>query len=127
MTTVSLDVRNPQCPVLPGWTTVQASNGQQYSYLYSGGTDGRGDAEFQVGTGQQQVQINLVCDIRYQIQSVSVSGDARGDFSISGSDPRSRTITDTDNDEETVEYSVTVLDTTANCTISCDPQIRNQP
>jgi len=127
MTTVSLDVRNPQCPVLPGWTTVQASNGQPYSYRYTGGTDDAGDAIFPIVSGSQSVQINLICDMRYEIQSVNLTGAASGDFSVSGSDPRSRTITDTDTDVDSVEYCVVVRDTVAGCTISCDPQIRNQP
>lgn len=128
MTTVSLDVRNYSSPPGSGWTSVQASNGQTYSYRYTGGTDGQGDADFPVGSGLQQVQINLICDARYQIRSVTLTGTITRDFSVTGSsDPRSRTINDTDTDQGSVQYCVLVLDTTANCTIPCDPQIRNQP
>ncbi len=125
---VSASPATPGCPPGSGWTSVQASNGQTYSYHYSGGTDGQGAADFPVGSGPQQVQINLICDARYQIQSVTLEGAASHDFSVTGgSDPRSRTINDTDTDVDSVEYSVLVLDTVAKCTIPCDPQIRNQP
>lgn len=128
MFTVNLDVRN-FAATDPNWTSVQASNGQTYSYRYAdtGGGDGRGDFDFRLHAGQQQIQVNLVADVRYQIQSISFAGSASADFSVQGAAPRTRVILDSDEDEGTVDYSVLINDTVAGCTIPCDPQIRNQP
>ena len=121
--TVSLDIRNNQYQPGPGWTTVQAANGNNYSFKYSGGSDGNGGAN--VSEANTVIQVNLVCDPRYHITSVSLT-DPKGDVTENHT-TRQATLTDSDADKNyDIYYGLNIQDTTANTTFQCDPQIHNE-
>jgi hypothetical protein len=121
----SLDVRNFASNE-PGWTNVQAPNGQTYSYAYSGGTDGVGGYETRVGNGVQTINVNVAADPRYDIQGVTFPGDIQNQLTWHGS-ARAGVITDVNTQAEQAHYCVTITDTQANTTFNCDPMISNDP
>lgn len=128
-TNVCLDVRNFATNG-GGWTNVQASNGQTYSYLYSGGNNGgNGSVVYSVGRGNAAITLVFASttDSRYQFSAITFTGDNAGQLSTHGNAPRTRVINDQCSATINAQYKVTVLDTTANVTIPCDPLIRNQP
>jgi len=122
---VTLDIRNPQYPPGTGWKTVQASNNTTYSYNYAGGSDGHGNSTVK-GRGVVTVTVNLICDQRYQISTVGFNNDPNNQLSNPSKSARAATILDQNNAIESDAYfSITVTDTTANCTLVCDPMISN--
>lgn len=123
---INLDVRNFSSSD-PGWANVQGSNGQPYSYSFSGGDDGLGGLVQTVGKGRDTAPLQLTADPRYQISGCTFSNDTQGQLSWSGSSPRAGSIIDANDRVETAKYTVTVTDTTANCTVPCDPSVRNVP
>lgn len=127
-TSVTLDVRDFASSG-DGWTNVGASNGATYSYKYSGGDQpgNDGSVTYQVGGGQAAITLGLTGDARYRLQSVDFSGDQADQLSAQGQAPRTRVINDRCSAVITAQYKVTVLDTTANASIPCDPMIKNEP
>lgn len=120
---VKLDIRNFSMPPNSGWTNVTAANGAEYSYKYSGGSDGRGNAT--VSIPNQVIEVDLICDQRYHVDKVTLT-DPDGDITESHT-TRSVTFTDNDADKSySVYYSITILDTSANTTFGCDPTIHNE-
>lgn len=124
---IQLDLRNfPSSE--PGWHDIAASNGQTYSYRYTGGDDGAGGLVQTVGQGRDTAPIQLVADQRYRIESCNFTGDSKSQLSWNGNSPRAGSITDVNEQVETAEYSLRVMDTgNGNCTIDCDPPIDNKP
>jgi hypothetical protein len=123
--TVSLDIRNFAATPGDGYTNTTASNNATYSYKYSGGTDGNGGVEVVTGTGTLTVTVTVSADPRYIIREVTFTGNV-GDLSWGfGPTAYSAVITDTDLDNENGYYSVLIADTTAGCTLPCDPPIKN--
>lgn len=123
---INLDVRNA-ASTDPGWHTVSASNGQPYSYRYSGGDDGAGGLLQVVNQGRDTAPLQLIADQRYQISGHNFSNDTHNQLTWNGNGNRAGTIIDANNQVETAEYSITVTDTgNGNCTIECDPQIVNR-
>lgn len=111
----------------PGWVNTPASNGQVYGFLYTGGDDGHGGLVQTVGRGRDTATIQLVADNRYQIGGCSFLADSQDQLSWSGSG-RSGTIVDANTAVETAEYIINVTDTgNGNCSIPCDPAVRNEP
>lgn len=122
---VYLDVRNFQSNG-DGYTNVQASNGAWYSYKYTGGSDGHGNSQVTVGAGQAAIAVHLQSDSRYSITNISFN-PAVSDFSWHGNSPTVAVINDTAVTVTTTKWTATVTDSTANCTVPCDPMIDNKP
>lgn len=127
-TNVSLDVRN-----FPsdggGWTNVVASNGATYSYKYAGGNQANdGSIVYAIGGGHAATTLVFATtDRRYQFADVSFVNDNANQLTAEGNAPRTRVINDRCDAAIDAQYKVTVLDTTANATIPCDPMIQNKP
>jgi len=127
-TSVSLDIRMGSSSD-PGWVDVSASNGQPYSYCYTGGNNGNnGNLEFSVGGGNAATTVGLIADARYEFQgNVTFLNDPAGQLSSQGNAPRLRVVNDSCSAAlPNGQYKITVLDTTANATIPCDPVIINK-
>lgn len=121
---IYLDVRNFASSD-PGWHSVNASNGQTYSYCYTGGDDGQGGLVQTVGQGRDTAPVQLTADQRYQISQCNFTNDPQNQLSWNGSG-RAGAIIDANTQVETAEYSLLVADTgNGNCTIPCDPKIIN--
>lgn len=128
-TSVFLDVRN-SAGNGGGWTDVQASNGQTYSYKYTGGNNsGDGSVVYSVGGGNAAVTLVFAetADARYQFDGIAFIGDNADQLAAHGNAPRTRVINDRCSAAIDAQYKVTVRDTTANATIPCDPMIKNKP
>lgn len=113
----------------PGWHNVMASNNQTtYGFCYTGGDDGAGGLVQTVGQGRDTAPIQLVADPRYQISDHTFTNDTQHQLSWSGNGNRAGAIIDANNQVETAAYSILVTDTgNGNCTIPCDPPIKNEP
>lgn len=125
---ISLDVRNFAANG-DGWTNTQASNGQTYSYKYTGGDPGtdNGTLTFTVGHGNAAVNFSLIADPRYTVGSVSFTGDNANQLTTTGNAPRSRVINDRNTAAINANYKVDVIDTgNGNVTVPCDPPIVNK-
>ena len=128
MPNVTLDVRNYPSNGTDGYTDTTASNNAIYSYLYGGGSDGSGDVEETGGNGSASFTVTVGSDPRYQISNVVFSGDIEGQLSWQPGTPATVvTIVDSDTSTGSGHYSITVSDSTANCTFPCDPEIVNKP
>jgi hypothetical protein len=112
----------------PGWKNVNGNNGQPYSYLYGGGSDGVGGLDTTVGSGTQVMQVKLDTDQqRFQLADIQFFGDTQNQLTWNGTSNKVGTITDQNTQVETASYTVIVTDTQANTTIPCDPMIKNDP
>lgn len=128
MPNVTLDVRNSPSNGSDGYTNTTASNGTIYSYLYGGGSDGHGNMDETANGGSATFTVTVGSDPRYQISNVVFNGDIEGQLSWQqGAAPTSASISDSDTSSGSGTYCVTVSDTTANCTLPCDPTITNRP
>lgn len=129
-TSVILDVRN-SAGNGDSWTNVVASNGQTYSYKYSGGNQStnNGSVEYAVGSGHAAITLAFATatDARYRFDGVTFVNDNANQLTAQGNAPRTRVINDRCDAAIDAQYKVTVLDTAANATIPCDPMIRNKP
>ena len=124
---VSLDVRNFSSGGSDGYTDVAASNGATYSYKYSGGSDGHGNVRVTVGMGQAAINVTVGSDQRYSITNVTFN-PADSQFSWhAGGNAKVAVIIDTASSLASVKYTVIVTDSTAHCTVPCDPIIQNIP
>ena len=126
---INLDIRN-SAQNQPGWVDVQASNGQTYSYSFTGGDDGRGGLIQTVGQGRDTAPLQLNADRRYQIASSNpcvFEGDDNHQLSWNGQSPYAGSIVDANTVVETAEYTLNVTDTgNGNCNIPCDPRVINE-
>jgi len=128
-TSVTLDVRN-SAGNGDGWTNVVASNGQTYSYKYTGGNRANdGSIVYTVGNGHAATTLFFAAttDTRYQFDAITFVNDDANQLTAQGNAPRTRVINDRCDAVIDAEYKVTVRDTTANATIPCDPMIQNKP
>lgn len=128
-TNVSLDVRNFPSNGTDGYTNTTASNNTVYSYQYGGGSDGHGNVNETASGGSATITVSLNSDPRYWISAVVISGDIEEQLSSPPVGPSTTSVVITDSDSSTGSgyYSITVSDTTAQCTFPCDPQITNVP
>lgn len=112
-----------------GWTTTTASNGQPYSFKYSGGHDDNGGMKTKVGDGTATIALNVDAEGRYGLSNVQFKDDAYSQLSWSPSpDMESGTITDINTQVETAHYTTLVSDAqNGNTIIPCDPMIGNDP
>lgn len=123
---VSLDVRNFASNGSDGYTDTTASNNATYSYRYTGGSDNGGDVNFH-GRGRVTLTVQLQSDPRYQISSVGFTGDTNNQLTwLAQNAPTTAVIQDLNTVVQNANYKITVSDTTANCTVPCDPQINNK-
>jgi hypothetical protein len=124
---VSLDVRNAATGPAPGYTHVTASNGTAYYYKYGGGSDGNGNVNVKVGGGQAAITVTVGSDPRYSITNITFSPASTQFTWHAGGTAHVAVIQDTAAVVESVKYTTVVTDSTANCTIPCDPVIHNVP
>lgn len=125
-TNATLDVRNFPSNGSDGYTNTTASNNAIYSYKYSGGTDNAGGMDVKVGQGTATLNLSLDSDQRYSIDDVNFTDDPNNQLAWRGNAPTNGVITDANTAVETAHYSVTVADSTADCTFPCDPMIDNE-
>lgn len=125
---VTLDVRNFPSNGSDGYTNATASNAAVYSYLYAGGSGGKGNVDVANGSGHAAITVSLISDPRYSISNINFSNDLANQFSWhAGGNAKVAVITDTNSASAEVKYTCIVTDSTANCTIPCDPMIKNVP
>lgn len=124
---VSLDVRNFSSGGSNGYKDVTASNGQTYSYKYTGGSDGNGNVSVRVGGGQAAVNVALNSDARYSISNITFNPTDTQFSWHAGGNAAVAVIVDTAVSVASVKYTAIVTDSTANCTVPCDPMIQNVP
>ena len=113
-----------------GWINTTASNGQPYSFKYSGGENGNGGLKTKVGDGQATINLSVDTDNRYSINGVNFVHDTNQQLSWqpnTGSQSAG-VITDQNSMAENCDYVTVVVDAQANgATIYCDPMIQNEP
>lgn len=126
--TVTLDVRNFPSAEGSGYTNIEASNKNTYSYRFTGGPTNDGNVSEITGTGPAQITVQVQADPRYHINNITFGNNQANDLSWNLTNPPYiATITDTNVDNIDSEYSVNILDTVANATVLCDPSIKNRP
>jgi hypothetical protein len=123
---ITLDVRN-FATTATNWTNVTASNGQTYSYSYTGGDDGTGGLVMTVGQGRDTAPVRIVADQRYDITNCTFTGDGASQLTWNGNSTKAGSIVDANTAVENAEYTLLITDTVANCTVACDPPVRNVP
>jgi hypothetical protein len=125
---VSLDVRNFSSNG-DGYTNVNGSNGQPYSYKFTGGNtpSNNGNVTVVKGGGQAAITVHVGSDPRYSITNITFNPQDTQFTWHGGNHAAVAVITDTAVAVASVKYSVTVTDSTANCTVPCDPVIQNVP
>ena len=124
---VNLDVRNAAAGPASGYTQVTASNGTTYYYKYSGGSDGNGNLTVKVNSGQAAINVTVGGDSRYSITNITFNPSTTHFTWHAGGHAAVAVIVDPANVVEEAKYTCIVTDSTANCTIPCDPVIRNVP
>ena len=123
----TLDVRNSSSSQ-PGWVNVQASNNQTYSYCYAGGDDNAGGMTVNIGSGRTTLNIRSIADHRYNLTGCGFTGTGYEQMSWNGNSAQAGEIVDANTGAANVKYTITVTDTgNGNCTIPCDPMIKNVP
>lgn len=110
-----------------GWSNATATNGQPYSYKYSGGNDDRGDMDNQVNSGIATLQLNLDTDQQRYALAGATFDDPANQLQWAKINDASGTITDVNTAVENAKYTIQVTDTTSGATIPCDPMIINRP
>jgi hypothetical protein len=125
---VSLDVRNFSSNG-DGYKNVNSSKGQPYSYKFIGGNtpSNNGDVSVTKGGGQAAITVHVGTDPRYSITNVSFSPTDSQFSWQAGGNAAVVVIHDTAVEVASVEYTCTVTDSTANCTVQCHPVIQNVP
>jgi len=123
---VSLDVRNFSSGGADGYTDVLASNGATYSYKYTGGSDNHGNVQVMVGGGQAAINVMVGGDPRYSITNITFNPTDSQFTWHAGGNARVAVIIDTAATVASVKYTVIVTDSTAHCTVPCDPMIQNK-
>ncbi|MES2859215.1 MAG: hypothetical protein V4704_08575 [Pseudomonadota bacterium] len=121
---ISLDVRQGSSSDA-GWQDVEASNGQTYSFHYSGGDDAKGGVRAIVGKGVVTGPLRLVADKRYELDGCLFTDDTHDQLSWSGKG-QAGSLRDENTKAQTAYYTTIVLDTVAKCQIPCDPMIKNE-
>ena len=123
---VSLDVRNFSSGGADGYVDVAASNGATYSYKYTGGSDDHGNVRVTVGSGQAAINVTVGGDPRYSITNITFN-PTDGQFTWrAGGSARVAVIIDTAATVASVKYTAIVTDSSAQCTVPCDPMIQNK-
>jgi hypothetical protein len=124
---VNLDVRNFSSGGADGYTNVIASNGQTYSYKYTGGSDSHGNVNVTVGHGQAAINVTVGSDARYSITNITFNPADTQFTWHAGGHASVAVILDTAATVVSVKYTTIVFDSNAGCSIPCDPVIHNVP
>ena len=127
---VSLDVRNFASSG-DGWTNTTASNGQTYSYKYTGGdaNSNNGKVTCTIGHGNAAITLTSIAASQYQIGTITFTGDNASDpqLSTQGNATGSRVINDKNTAAINANYKVNIIDTgNSGVTVPCDPPIINK-
>jgi len=123
--TIDLYVQDHGSNGSDGYTDTTASNGNTYSYRYTGGSGNGGDLTF-TQRGAVTIVLQLKGDRRYTISNVSFPSDPNNQLSWVSNSPTTGVIHNKNDAVQVAEYKVTVSDSAANCTVPCDPQIINK-
>jgi hypothetical protein len=127
---INLDLRN-SAQTEPGWVNVAASNGQTYSYSYTGGDDGAGGLVQTINRGRDTAPLRVNADRRYKIADTNgcvFTDDPNNQLTWNGNSPYAGSIVDANTAVETAKYTINITDTgNGNCNIPCDPPVRNEP
>lgn len=110
----------------PSWKDVQASNGETYSFRYTGGDDNKGNVSAKVGNGVVTFPLRLDADKRYGISGCSFRDDKFDQLSWRGDSEKAGNLIDKNDKVQTAYYTIVVTDKDANCEIPCDPRIVNE-
>jgi hypothetical protein len=124
---IQLDIQNHASSGSDGYTNTTASNGSIYSYRYSGGEGSGGDVVFRT-RGRVTVNVHLGDGRNYSIEDVSFTGDTHQQLRwLSSSEASSIAVIQDKNDQtQTAQYKITVLDKNSEVSIPCDPMIANR-
>lgn len=126
---INLDIRD-WAQNQPGWTNVVASNGETYSYCYTGGGDGAGGLVQTVGPARDTAPLRVNADPRYKLSSTNpcvFSGDSHNQLTWNGNSPYAGSIVDANSAVEEAKYTINITDAgNGDCNIPCDPRIINQ-
>lgn len=126
---VELDLRNSSTSG-DGWTNVNASNGQPYSYKYTGGdaSTNNGNVTCIINNINAAIPVNLVADPRYHFvgDCITFKDDPNAQLSTQGNAPRTRVVNNKCSAVLNGRYKILVTDTgNGNATIQCDPMMIN--
>jgi hypothetical protein len=122
---VTLDIKNGS---VPGYVHTYGSNGNAYSYLFSGGDKGHGNVSVDHSEGAVNIQVALQGDSVFAIDTIDfVPEDSQLSENITGNG-RMGVIHNKNNAPLDVYYEVVVLDNTDPAKVAkidCDPRIVN--
>ncbi len=123
---ISLDVRSGSSNGSDGYTDTTASNGDAYSYRYSGGEGKGGDLTFKI-RGRVTINVHLTNGSGYTIEDVSFTDDDNKQLSWKNPNAgKVAVIQNMNSVVQTANYKVTVKDEGADVTVPCDPKIINR-
>ena len=123
---IQLDLQDHASSGSDGFTNSIASDGAVYSYRYSGGTGNGGDVSF-TSRGRVNVTVQLPPGNRYTVGSVAFENDINHQLSWLNQGAHGNAVIQNENSQlQDASYKVTVNDTTAGCSIPCDPHIINK-
>ena len=124
--TITLVVVNSASSPGAGYTETTASNGGTYWYLYTGGDNNGGNVTCSRSQGPVTIVVQLRSASNFSISNVGFTGDVNNQLSTSGNSATNITIHNRNNATQTADYKVTVSDSSAGCTVPCDPTIINR-
>ena len=124
---IQLDIQNHASSGSDGYTDTTASNGAIYSYRYSGGEGKGGDVIFRT-RGRVTVNVHLDDGRHYSIENVTFTGDTHQQLRwVSSAQTTSTAVIQNTNDQvQTAQYKITVMDERNGVSIPCDPMIANR-
>ena len=120
---VTLNVSSSQ---QPGYTATPASNGTNFYYRYTGGTDGNGNVTEKVGSPQDIVVIMDTSG--FKISDVSIGNDPNNQLTWSRDSEMQIRIADADTvAESNAYYKIVAANSAGTLTFDCDPRVTNDP
>lgn len=130
---VGLNVRNIPAVAGDGYTSSTAADGTVYSYQYTGGDDGNGNADngnVVVKQGKKtKITVTVsntgATDPGYKIGGVFVKGDPDDDITPTFNGTTAELVDSATDEEDNIYYKITVTDKTAKTYFDCDPKIQN--
>jgi hypothetical protein len=72
-------------------------------------------------------QVRIVADQRYDITNCTFTGNGASQLTWNGNSTKAGSIVDFNMSVENAYFSLTITDTVANCTVLCNPPVRNMP
>lgn len=124
--TIELDIRNSPSNGSDGFTSTPTSDALNYCYKWSGGSDAAGDVFESLATGVAQINVHLIADPRYHIES-ALFGEGNTQFTFTKTDNYNAVISDLGTAKEEDYFNLQVRDSSRpNCTFWCDPRVGNR-